>query len=53
MDAKNLRKLKRKNKLWGRIRQKLASEEENCQYRRIRNQIRRLTRKGRKLIEKV
>ena len=42
----------RKNKLWGKIRRELASEEEKLQYNRLKNQIRRLTRKGKKLLEK-
>ena len=49
LDKKNLRKLKRKNKLWGK---ELASAEEKLQYNKLRNQIRRLTRKGKKLLEK-
>ena len=52
LDKKNLRKIKRKNKLWGKMRKELASEEEKLQYNKIRNQIRRLTRKGKKLLKK-
>ena len=52
LDKKNLRKLKRKNKLWGKVRKELASAEEKLQYNKLRNQIRRLTRKGKKLLEK-
>ena len=52
LDSKNLRKLKRKNKLWNKIRRDLADEEEKLQYNRLKNQIRRLTRKGKKLYEK-
>ena len=52
LDRQNLQKLKRKNKIWGRIWKNLASEEEKLHYNRIRNQIRRLTRKGKKIMEK-
>ena len=52
LDSKNLKKLKRKNKLWNKIRRDLADEEEKLQYNRLKNQIRRLTRKGKKLYEK-
>ena len=45
-------KMKKKNKIWGRIRKNLASEEEKIQFRRIRNQIRSLTRKSKKILEK-
>ena len=38
--------------MWGKIRKNLASDEEKLQYNRILNQIRRLTRKGKKLLEK-
>ena len=51
LDSANLRKIKRKNKLWSKIRKDLASEEE-LQYKKIRNQIRRSTKKAKKLIEK-
>ena len=52
LDEKNLRKIKQKNKHWSRIRKDLASVEEKCQYKKITNQIRRLTRKAKKLYEK-
>ena len=52
LDSKNLSKLKRKNKLWNKIRRDLADEEEKLQYNRLKNQIRRLTCKGKKLYEK-
>ena len=51
-DRVTLKKMKKKNKIWSRIRRNLASEEEHLQFRRIRNQIRRLTRKSKKLIER-
>ena len=52
MDKKKLRKIKRKNKLWGKIRKDMALEEEKLEYNRIRNQVRSLTRKSKKIIEK-
>lgn len=52
LDSTNLKKLKRKNKLWSKIRKNIASEEEKLQYNKLRNQIRRMTRKGKKLMEK-
>ena len=47
-----LHKIKQKKGIWGRIRKELADEEEKLQYNRLRNQVRRLTRKSKKLIEK-
>ena len=52
LDSKNLRKIKRKNRIWSKMRKKLASEEEQLEYRRLRNQVRCLTRKATKLLEK-
>ena len=53
LDEKNLKKLKKKNKMWTKIRKDLASEEEKLHYKKLRNQVRRLTRKGKKLHEKT
>ena len=52
LDRENLQKLKKKNRLWGKIRKDLAYEEEKLKYKKLNNQIRRLTRKGKKLMEK-
>ena len=52
LDSKNLKLIKKKNKIWGKIRKDLASAEQELQYNRLRNQIRRLTRKSKKLYEK-
>jgi site-specific recombinase XerC len=52
LSQKNLDKIKQKNKLWSKMRKNLATEEEKLSYRRIKNQIRQLTRKARKLLEK-
>ena len=52
LDKATLKKIKKKNKLWSKMRKNLASEEEKLQYNSIRNQIRRLTRKLRKIKEK-
>ena len=50
LDRKNLSLLKKKNKMWSRIRKDIASQEEKNNYNRLRNQIRR--RKSKKLVEK-
>ena len=52
LNAKNLRMLKKKIRLWSKVRKNLASEEQEISYRRLKNQIRRLTRQGKKLLEK-
>ena len=52
LDRKTVSKIKRKNKIWGRIRKGLASEEESLNYKRIRNQVRKLTRKAKILLER-
>ena len=52
LDSANIKKIKRKNKLWSKIRKDLASEEEKFHYEKLRNQIRRLTKKAKKLVEK-
>ena len=52
LDRANLKKIKKKNKLWSKKRKEMASEEEKLQYNKLRNQIRRLTRKGKKIMEK-
>ena len=52
LDAKSISKIKKKNKIWGKIRKNLATLEEQLQYKRLRNQIRNLTRKSKKLVEK-
>ena len=52
LDKKTLAKIKNKNKLWGRVRKQLAEDEEKIRYNRLRNQIRGLTRKSKKIMEK-
>ena len=52
LDRKNLLKIKKKNRLWSKKRKSLASEEEKLLYNKIRNQVRRLTRKAKKLTER-
>ena len=49
----NLKKIKNKNALWSKMRKNLATEKQELQYRRLRNQVRRLTKKGKKLLEKI
>ena len=34
-----------------KMRKNLATEEQGLQYRRLRNQVRRLTKKGKKILE--
>ena len=43
---------KKKNHKWSRIRKNIADEEEKLQYNRLRNQIRSLTRKSTKILER-
>ena len=52
LDRKNLLKIKKKNRLWSKKRKSLATEEEKLQYNKLRNQIRRLTRKAKKMTER-
>ena len=52
LSQENLRKIKHKNNLWSKKRKNLASEEQQLNYNRLRNQIRSLTRKSKKLFEK-
>ena len=52
LDNKNLLKIKRKNKQWGRVRKGIASEEERLGYNKIRNQVRSLTRKAKVILER-
>ena len=51
LSQKNLRKLKKKNNIWSKMRKKLAFEEEKLTYRNLKNQIRRLTRQGKNIGE--
>ena len=52
LDKKTLRKIKKKNRLWSSVRRNLASEEQTLEYNKMRNQIRRLTRKAKRMTEK-
>ena len=52
LDKKTLSKIKQKNKLWSKSRKNLASLEEELKYNKIRNQVRKLTRQGKKFMEK-
>ena len=53
LDEKNLKKLKKKNRIHSKMRKKLADVEQQLEYRKLSNQIRALTRKGSKLIQKT
>ena len=52
LDKKSLRKIKKKNKLWSSVRRNLADDEKELEYKKLRNQIRKLTRKAKKVTEK-
>ena len=52
LDSKTLKRIKKKNRLWSKKRKEMASEEQQLKYSQLSNQIRRLTRKSKKLIEK-
>ena len=51
-DRKTLAAMKKKNHLWSKVRKNLATEEENLQYKRLRNKVKSLTRKSKKAFEK-
>ena len=53
LDRKNLLQIKKKNRLWSKKRKSLATEEETIKYNQLRNQIRRLTRKAKKMTERT
>ena len=53
LDRKTLSKIKKKNKLWSKARKNLSSLEDELKYNRIRNQVRKLTRQGKKIMEKT
>ena len=53
LDEKNLAKLKKKHRIWSKMRKKLADDQQKTEYRRCSNQIRALTRKGSALIQKT
>ena len=53
LNEKNLKLLKRKNALWSKVRKGLADEEQKLGYRRLTNQIKSLTRKGKRTMEKT
>ena len=43
----------KKNNIWSKMHKKLASEEEKLTYPKLNNQTRRLTRQGKKILEKI
>ena len=53
LDDKTLSKLKKKNRIWSKMRKKLADEEQKLAYRKLSNQVRAITRKGSKLLQKT
>ena len=50
LDRNKIQKIKKKSRLWSKICMNFASVEEELQYNRQRNQIRRLTRKSKKIM---
>ena len=52
LSQSNLKKIKQKNRLWSKMRKNLANEEIELEYNRVRNQVRRLTRKSNKIVQK-
>ena len=53
LDDKTLSKLKKKNRIWSKMRKNLADEEQKLAYRKLSNQVRAITRKGSKLLQKT
>ena len=53
VDHKVLQKINRKKELWKHIRKSMANEQQKLEYRRVTNQVRRLTRKFKKNREKI
>ena len=51
LDRKTIQKIKKKNRLLSKLRMNFALVEEELQYNRLRNKIRRLTRKRKKIME--
>ena len=52
LSEKNLKLLKKKNSLWSKMRKGLADDEHQLRYKKLTNQIRMLTRKGKRTMEK-
>ncbi len=52
IDQKVLQKINHKKSLWKLIRTSKASGQQESEYKRVRNQVRRLTRKSKKMKEK-
>ena len=51
-DRKTLALRKKKNHLWSKMRKNLASEEEQLSFRRLRNKVKSLCAKAKKVVEK-
>ena len=53
IDQKALQKINHKKSLWKLIRKSQATEQQKTEYNRVRNQVRRLTRKTKKHKERI
>ena len=53
LDEKNLAKLKKKHRIWSKMRKNLSDLQQETEYRRCSNQIRALTRKGSQIVQKT
>ena len=51
-DKKTLALRKKKNRIWSKMRKNLATEEEKLGFRRLRNQVKSLCSKAKKIVEK-
>ena len=51
-DKKTLALRKKKNRIWSKMRKNLATEEEKLGYRRLRNKVKSLCAKAKKIVEK-
>ena len=51
-DRKTLALRKKKNRLWSKMRKDLATEEEELRYRRLRNKVKNLCEKAKRVLEK-
>ena len=51
-DKKTLTLRKKKNRVWSKMRKNLATEEEKLGFRRLRNQVKSLYSKAKRIVEK-
>ena len=53
LDKKSLKLMKKKNHIFSNIRKNIATEEEKLGFNRLKNQVRALTKKSKKVFEKL